>query len=151
LTLTTQAPDTVSAPAKPTPGRRLLKGGAKITEFIIKRKTDRQDIRWFYGQLPHFAGVVWRLTEDGALLAWTGELTEYLETKAAEAKASALAAAVAKAAEKEAVTEAARKAAQPAPARSRKTLISNEAVSKAPAAAQRHKTRGMRHTSLVDF
>jgi hypothetical protein len=120
LTMTTQAPDTVPAAAAPTPGRRLLRGGADITEFILKRKTDQQDVRWLYGQLPNFAGVIWRLKENGALLSWTDELTEHLEMKAAEAKAAALAAAETKATEKEAVTKAARKAVQPAPAKSRK-------------------------------
>jgi hypothetical protein len=104
----------------PAPGRELLTGGAAITEFVLKRKVDKEDVRWLYGQLPNFAGVIWRLKEDGALLSWTDELTEYLETKAAEAKASALATASTKIAEKEALAEAARKAAQPAPARSRK-------------------------------
>jgi hypothetical protein len=104
-----------------TTARRLLRGGADITEFILKREVDRSDTRWLYGQLPHFAGVIWRLAEDGELLAWTDELTEHLETRAAEAKSAALAAVEAKAAEKAAVTEAARKAAQPASVKSRKT------------------------------
>jgi hypothetical protein len=113
LTATTQAPDTVSAPAAPTPGRELLKGGAQITAFILKRKAEREDVRWLYGQLPNFAGVIWRLKEDGELLSWTDELTELLETKAAEAKAVALAVAEAKAAEKEALLKDAAKIARP--------------------------------------
>jgi hypothetical protein len=50
-----------SAPA-PAPGRRLLRGGADITEFILKRESDKKDVRWLYGQLPNFAGVIWRLS-----------------------------------------------------------------------------------------
>jgi lipopolysaccharide biosynthesis protein len=100
-----------------TAERRLLKGGAEITEFIIKRKPTKQEIRWFYGQADNFAGVLWRLTEDGELLSWTDELTEHLEAKAAEGKASALAAVEAKIAEKKALAENAVKAMRAAPAR----------------------------------
>jgi hypothetical protein len=115
LTPTMQALDERTAPALATsaPGRRLLKGAVEITEFILKRESERKDVRWFYGQLPNFAGVVWRLAEDSALLSWTDELTEYLETKAAEGKAAALAAAQAKAAQKQAVIKAAAKIAHP--------------------------------------
>ena len=93
----------------PAPGRELLIGGAKITEFVLKRKAKREDVRWLYGQLPAFAGVIWRLTEGGELLSWTDELTELLETKAAEAKAAARVAAQAKVTEKEALADAERR------------------------------------------
>jgi hypothetical protein len=121
--------ETAPSPAPaPAPRRELLRGGARITAFILKRKAEREDTRWLYAQLPAFAGAIWRLKEDGELLAWSDELTELLEAKAAEAKANALAAAAAKAVEKEAVTEAARKAAQPAPARSRKSPVREAAT-----------------------
>ena len=109
-----------SVPAETaTPARRLLRGGADIAEFILQREANRSDIRWLYGQLPNFAGAIWRLAEDGELLAWTDALEAHLELKAAEAKAASLAAAEAKAAEKEAVIEAAREAAAPKPAQAR--------------------------------
>jgi hypothetical protein len=128
------------APA-PAPGRELLKGAANITAFILKRKAEREDVRWLYGQLPNLAGVIWRLTEGGELLSWTDELTELLEAKAAEAKAAALAAAQAKTAKKEAVLEAARKAAQPAPARARKPANKKPI----PGAARRSKAKEKEH------
>ena len=115
MTPTIQALSNTMERATSAPGRKLLRGAAEITEFILRRKPDRPDVRWLYGQLPNFAGVIWRLNEDGALLSWTDELTEYLEMKTAEAKATALAAAEAKAKEKEELTKAARKDAQPAP------------------------------------
>ena len=121
-----------------TKRRELLKGGAKITEHVIKRKAKRKDIRWLYGQLAAFAGVIWRLKEDGELLSWTDELDEFLETRAAEAKADALAAAEAKAAEKEALLKAAAKSVQPAPARSRKPPA-REAVAARKAPAKPHR------------
>jgi hypothetical protein len=102
-----------------------LKGAANITAFILKRKAEREDVRWLYGQLPNLAGVIWRLTEGGELLSWTDELTELLEAKAAEAKAAALATAQAKAVEKEALLKAAAAASRsttrkPTPAKARK-------------------------------
>ena len=127
-----QTLETAPATMAPAPARKLLRGGADITEFILKKPVDRQDVRWLYGQLGNFAGVIWRLAEDGELLAWTDELTAHLEMKAAEAKAAALAAAKAKAAEKEAMTEDARKAAQPAPAKSRKLPIREAAAPRKP-------------------
>jgi hypothetical protein len=117
-----------------TAERRLLKGGAEITEFIIKRKPNKQEIRWFYGQADNFAGVLWRLTEDGELLSWTDELTEYLEAKAAEGKAAALAAVEAKSAEKKALAEDAAKAMRAALARKGK-------VAKATAKAKSTKSK----------
>jgi hypothetical protein len=115
LTTAKQADGKVMEALAPAPGRELLKGGAQITEFILKRKAEREDVRWLYGQLPTFAGVIWRLKEDGELLSWTDELTGLLETKAAEAKAAAVAAVAAKAAEKEALLkDAAAAASRPA-------------------------------------
>jgi hypothetical protein len=137
LTTTAQAPATIPAPAAttaPAPGRKLLKGGAEITESVLKRKPNREDVRWFYGQVPNLAGVVWQLAEDGIYYAYEDELIAHFEMKAAEAKANALAAAEAKAAEKEAVTEAARKAAQSVPIKSRKPPAPKAmAAHKAPA------------------
>jgi hypothetical protein len=120
LTTAKQADGKVMEAHAPAPGRELLKGGAQITEFILKRKAEREDIRWLYGQLPTFAGVIWRLKEDGELLSWTDELTELLETKAAEAKAAAVAAIAAKAAEKEELRKAAVKIAQPSSRQSKR-------------------------------
>ena len=53
-----------SAPAE-RPLRKLLKGGAAITQAILQ-KSDEKDIRWLYGQLPHLAGVVWQLIPRAA-------------------------------------------------------------------------------------
>ena len=136
----------VPATTASAPGRELLKGAANITEFILKRKIKKEDVRWLYGQLPNLAGVIWRLTEGGELLSWTDELTEFLEAKATEAKAVALAATEAKAAEKEALLKAAAKSAQPAPARSRKSPAPKAvAARKAPASEAprlaRHRSR----------
>jgi hypothetical protein len=118
LTTTTQAPDTVSAPAAPSTGRKLLKGGAEITHAILK-KNDEKSVRWFRGQVANLAGVVWQLVEGGELFAWEDELMAHFEMKAAEAKATALAAAEAKAAEKEELRKAAVKSATPEPASAR--------------------------------
>lgn len=117
-----------SVPAEhpaPAPDRRLLRGGAEITEFIIKRKVDRPDIRWLYGKLDHFIGVIWRFSEDGELVAWTDELTEHLEMMKEAAKTATLAVAEAKAAEKEELRKTAAKSAAPksAPAQSRKSKV----------------------------
>lgn len=133
MTQTTQAPGAIPATTAQAPvpaERRLLKGGAQITEFIIKRKAEREDIRWFYGQAPNLGGVIWRLTEDGEFLSWTDELTEFLEAKATQAKANALAAAEAKAAEKEELRKAAREAAQPSLAKARKAPARKAAPSR---------------------
>ena len=124
----------IPATAAPARRRELLKGGAKITEHIIKRKAEREDIRWFYGQLDALGSVIWRLKEDGELLSWTDELDELLETRMAQAKADALAAAKVKIAEKEALLKDAAKAARPAPTKARKA--SPAAKTKAP-----HRTR----------
>jgi hypothetical protein len=81
-------------------GKKLLIGGPAITESILKKPPTPQEIRWFYGQVPNLAGVVWQLAEDGIFYAYEEDLAAHFETKAAEAKASALAAAEVKAAEK---------------------------------------------------
>jgi sRNA-binding protein len=132
LATTKQAGDVMERPATvPTPGRKLLKGGAEITHAILK-KSDPKNIRWLYGQVSHLAGVIWQLTEGGELFAWEDELMAHFEMKAAEAKAAAVAAAAAKTAEKEVLAEAARKSAQPAQPtlrRSRKTPARKAAAS----------------------
>jgi hypothetical protein len=105
LTTTKQADgDVMERPsAAPAPGRKLLVGGANITQFILGR-SDRKTTRWLYGQLGNLP--VWQLTEGGELYAYEDELTAHFEAKASEAKAARIAAGEAKAAEKKAVLKA---------------------------------------------